>query len=270
MMLNSLQCATRTFALVFLIVVTILLNENECVSSQVSSDNVDQAHLISNNNKVKRLTVPLNGNMNIWTQQHPNYYDIPYVRTPMDYFSNYRSYLFTGWPHYLPYQQRVIPRWQVGSKLIGEGIEGMIAFQPLPYSSHIRVILNATGLPPGKHALHIHTYGDMGDGCTSTGEQFPNNFLGNVNAKEDGSVSVAFISPFLNLFGFHGIVGRSIIIHEKPIDLNTILNAEIISSGLPDALASQNEEKSVGAAIACGVITVLQQQQQQQQTEQKD
>ncbi|KAL9895284.1 sodesque isoform 2-T2 [Glossina fuscipes fuscipes] len=240
MMLNSLQCATRTFALVFLIVVTILLNESECVSSQVSSDNVDQAHLISNNNKVKRLTVPLNGNMNIWTQQHPNYYDIPYV----------------------------IPRWQVGSKLIGEGIEGMIAFQPLPYSSHIRVILNATGLPPGKHALHIHTYGDMGDGCTSTGEQFPNNFLGNVNAKEDGSVSVAFISPFLNLFGFHGIVGRSIIIHEKPIDLNTILNAEIISSGLPDALASQNEEKSVGAAIACGVITVL--QQQQQQTEQKD
>lgn len=88
--------------------------------------------------------------------------------------------------------------------------------------------------------------------------------LGNVNAKEDGSVSVAFISAFLNLFGFHGIVGRSIIIHEKPIDLNTILNAEIISSALPDALASQNEEKSVGTAIACGIISVLQQQQSEQ------
>uniref|UniRef100_A0A1A9UN90 superoxide dismutase n=1 Tax=Glossina austeni TaxID=7395 RepID=A0A1A9UN90_GLOAU len=246
------------------------VNVNECVSSQVSSDNAEKAHLISNNSKVKRLTVPLNGNMNIWTQQHPNYYDIPYVRTPLDYFSNYRSYLFTGWPYY-PHQQRVIPRWQVGSKLNGEGIEGMIVFQPIPYSSQgVRVILNATGLPPGRHALHIHTYGDMSDGCASTGEQFPNNFLGNVNAKEDGSVSVAFVSPFLNLFGFHGIVGRSIIIHEKPIDLNTILNAEIISSALPDALASQNEEKSVGAAIACGIISVLQQQQQQQQQQESE
>uniref|UniRef100_A0A1A9W8A6 superoxide dismutase n=1 Tax=Glossina brevipalpis TaxID=37001 RepID=A0A1A9W8A6_9MUSC len=266
-MLKSYQRATSTFTTLLLLMVIISLNKNNFVSSQITSNNAEQVPFTSNN-KVKRLTVPLDGNLNVWTQHQPTYYDIRYVRTPLDYFSSYRSYLFTGWPDY-PHLQRRVPHWQAASKLTGEGIDGMIVFQPLPFSSNIRVILNATGLPPGRHALHIHTYGDISDGCQSTGEQFPNNFLGNVDAKEDGSISIAFISAFLNLFGFHGIVGRSIVIHEKPIDLNTVLNAEIISSTLPDVFASQNEEKSVGAAIACGIISIQQQQQQQQRSEQK-
>lgn len=53
----------------------------------------------------------------------------------------------------------------------------MITFQQLPYNNDIKVTLNATGLPVGKHALHIHTYGDLSDGCKSTGGQFPNNFV---------------------------------------------------------------------------------------------
>lgn len=54
---------------------------------------------------------------------------------------------------------------------------GMISFQQLPYNSDIRVMINMTGLPPGKHALHIHTFGDISEGCKSTGGQFPNNFV---------------------------------------------------------------------------------------------
>lgn len=67
------------------------------------------------------------------------------------------------------------------------------------------------------------------------------------------------MSIYLQLFGFNGIVGRSIVIHSKPIDLNTALNAEVFSSALsvPNALAYQNEEMSVGAPIACGVISLM-------------
>ncbi|KAH8358765.1 hypothetical protein KR093_002269 [Drosophila rubida] len=165
-------------------------------------------------------------------------------------------------PAYLGYAY--LPQWQAGARLMGEGESaastGIITFQQLPYNSDIKVTINATGLPAGKHALHIHTYGDTSDGCKSTGGQFPNNFLGNLEVKDDGSVSSVFMSIYLQLFGFNGIIGRSIVIHSKPIDLNTALNAEVFSSSLavmPNALAYQNEELSVGAPIACGVISLM-------------
>ncbi|EDW68374.1 uncharacterized protein Dvir_GJ24673 [Drosophila virilis] len=164
-------------------------------------------------------------------------------------------------PAYLGYAY--VPQWQAGAKLMGEGesasAAGMISFQQLPYNSDIRVTVNVTGLPPGKHALHIHTYGDVSEGCKSTGGQFPNNFLGNLDVKADGSISAVFMSIYLQLFGFNGIVGRSVVIHSKPIDLNTALNAEVFSSALtvPNALAYQNEEMSVGPPIACGVISLM-------------
>ncbi|XP_050317586.1 superoxide dismutase [Cu-Zn] [Bactrocera neohumeralis] len=168
---------------------------------------------------------------------------------------------FTQYPMYFGYNYAV-PRWQAFASIVGEGesaINGIVTFQQLPYNGDIRVTINITGLPTGKHAIHIHTYGDLRDGCKSTGGQFPNNFIGNVDTKEDGSISSAFRSSYLNLFGFNGIVGRSIVIHEKPIDVNIALNAEVFSSSLQsmsDALAYQNEENSVGPAIACGIISI--------------
>ncbi|EDV98595.1 GH22309 [Drosophila grimshawi] len=164
-------------------------------------------------------------------------------------------------PAYVGYAY--VPQWQAGARLVGDGesaaAAGMITFQQLPYNSDIKVTINVTGLPPGKHALHIHTYGDVTEGCRSTGGQFPNNFLGNLEVKDDGSISAVFMSIYLQLFGFNGIVGRSVVIHSKPIDLNTALNAEVFSSALsvPNALAYQNEEMSVGAPIACGVISLM-------------
>ncbi|XP_037951130.1 superoxide dismutase [Cu-Zn]-like [Teleopsis dalmanni] len=167
-------------------------------------------------------------------------------------------------PHLLNYGYGyVVPHWQASAKLIGDGdnaADGVISFQQLPYNNDIKVTINVTGLPPGKHALHIHTFGDLSEGCKSTGGQFPNNFIGNVDTKDDGSISAAFLSVYLNLFGFNGIVGRSVVIHSKPIDLNTALNAEVFSSSLtsvPDALAYQNEENSVGPPIACGIISIV-------------
>lgn len=81
-----------------------------------------------------------------------------------------------------------------------------------------------------------------------------------MDTKDDGSISAVFQSIYLQLFGFNGIVGRSIVIHSKAIDLNTALNAEVFSSSLqpmPNALAYQNEENSLGPSIACGVISLM-------------
>ncbi|XP_037812630.1 superoxide dismutase [Cu-Zn] 5 isoform X2 [Lucilia sericata] len=200
-------------------------------SSNLSSVGVDEQVKIVSGTKVKRFerfTVPLGGTVNLLQPQPSLYY--------------------------------VAPQWQAGAKITGEGIDGMITFQQLPYNNDIKVTLNATGIPAGKHALHIHTYGDLTDGCKSTGGQFPNNFLGNIDVKEGGEINVAFISVYLTLFGYNGIIGRSIVIHEKPIDLNTALNADIFSSSLhalPNNQAFQNEENSVGEPIACGVISIM-------------
>ncbi|XP_053947491.1 superoxide dismutase [Cu-Zn] [Anastrepha ludens] len=182
--------------------------------------------------RFERMTVPLGGEL----IHHPLYFGYNYVS--------------------------VVTHWQASAKISIEGesaVSGMITFQQMPYNSDLKVTINITGLAPGKHALHIHTYGDISEGCKSTGGQFPNNFIGNIETKEDGSISAAFRSVYLNLFGFNGIIGRSIVVHEKPIDLNTALNAEVFSSSLqalPDPLAYQNEENSVGPAIACGVISI--------------
>ncbi|KAH8383777.1 hypothetical protein KR009_010462 [Drosophila setifemur] len=167
-------------------------------------------------------------------------------------------------PAYLAYTYQFVPQWQAAAKLIGDGeaagVAGMISFQQLPYNQDIKIMINVTGLPPGKHALHIHTFGDTSEGCKSTGGQFPNNFLGNVDTKDDGSINAVFQSIYIQLFGLNGIMGRSIVIHSKAIDLNTALNAEVFSSSLqpmPNAMAYQNEENSVGPAIACGVISLM-------------
>lgn len=81
--------------------------------------------------------------------------------------------------------------------------------------------------------------------------------IGNVNVKEDGKLEVNFHSPYLTLFGPKGVVGRSIAIHEKPIEYNhfpDIYGVPIIPT--VNAEPFQQEEESVGAVVSCGIITI--------------
>ncbi|XP_075145573.1 sodesque isoform X1 [Haematobia irritans] len=264
------HCRSSMCLLQFILFAVIFYNFNGSVTGQSILDRFrpnsnistpDEQVKIISGTKVKRferLTVPIGGGNYNLVHPHPSYLGLAYVRTPLVYFPKLREYFVTHWPLYYP--ARVAPHWQAGAKLSGEGIDGLMTFQQLPYNNDVKVTLNATGIPAGKHALHIHTYGDLTDGCTSTGGQFANNFLGNIDVKENGEVSVGFISIYLTLFGYNGIIGRSVVIHERPIDLNSALNAEVFSSPLhaiPDAQAYQNEENSVGAAIACGIISIM-------------
>lgn len=81
--------------------------------------------------------------------------------------------------------------------------------------------------------------------------------IGNVEVKEDGKLEINFHSPYLSLFGPNkGIVGRSIVIHEKPIEYNRF--PDIRGYPIVPTLNDQNmpaEEMAVGAPIACGIIT---------------
>lgn len=68
-------------------------------------------------------------------------------------------------------QQR--PAFRAAATLFGDNAEagpmGSVVFTQHPLGQPLMVTINATGMPPGKHAVHIHAYGDLKEGCKSTG-----------------------------------------------------------------------------------------------------
>ncbi|KAL0907012.1 hypothetical protein M5K25_025549 [Dendrobium thyrsiflorum] len=91
-----------------------------------------------------------------------------------------------------------------------------------------------TGLLPGLHGLHIHTFGDTTNGCNSTGPHFnpfkklhgaPDDVerhagdLGNVSADEHGVANVSLKDLQIPLSGPNSILGRALVVHADPDDL---------------------------------------------------
>lgn len=64
---------------------------------------------------------------------------------------------------------------------------------------------------------------------------------------------------YLSLFGYSGIIGRSVVVHKKPLDFNNLLNADAMPS-LPNISYIQYEEKTLGEVIACGIISIMENQ----------
>lgn len=64
------------------------------------------------------------------------------------------------------------PNWKAWSMLWaneGDGKHGEVSFRQISPVNPVLVNINATGLPKGKHAVHIHAFGDMREGCKSIG-----------------------------------------------------------------------------------------------------
>jgi Cu-Zn family superoxide dismutase len=100
----------------------------------------------------------------------------------------------------------------------------------------VEISVNLSGLRPfSKHGLHIHTKGDIREGCNATGFHY-NPFdqahgsldsevrhigdLGNVEANKNGNV-VAEIPEVrdMHLLGPFSVVGRGCVIHKNEDDL---------------------------------------------------
>ena len=101
-----------------------------------------------------------------------------------------------------------------------------------------------SGLSPGLHGIHVHTFGDISEGCASTGGHYnPRGVefddgnaggyignLGNIEADAYGVAKFDITYTNLDLSGDQSILSRSIVVHG---------------------------EENGGPRVACGVIGTL-------------
>ncbi len=135
-------------------------------------------------------------------------------------------------------------------------IKGHIHF--VQYPKKVKIIYNINGLEDGKHGFHVHEYGDLTDGCTSSCSHFnPYNKkhggpkskerhvgdLGNLTSKNN-ICKGSFFDHLISLNSKHicSIIGRAIVIHKDEDDLGKGNNEESLKTG------------NAGERLACGVI----------------
>jgi Cu-Zn family superoxide dismutase len=114
------------------------------------------------------------------------------------------------------------------------------------------------GLNPNQlHAIHIHEFGDLTEGCTSCCSHYnphkmnhggPNSAdrhvgdLGNIQANSEGVAEFEIIDGLVRLSGNFSVIGRSIVIHQDPDDLGLGGHSDSLTTG------------HAGKRIVCGVI----------------
>ncbi|KHJ97910.1 copper/zinc superoxide dismutase [Oesophagostomum dentatum] len=116
------------------------------------------------------------------------------------------------------------------------------------------------GLTPGLHGFHIHQFGDLTDGCASTGPHFnPGNRhhggltddlrhagdLGNIVADEAGIAVFTIRNTRVKILGQRSVIGRSFVVHADPDDLGKGEGHQ-----RHESLMTGN----AGGRVACGVI----------------
>ncbi|XP_046361270.2 superoxide dismutase [Cu-Zn]-like [Haliotis rufescens] len=142
-------------------------------------------------------------------------------------------------------------------------LTGAVRFAQTDYCgaySYLLVSVSLEGFPLSdpltKHGYHVHQYGDLSDGCTSTGGHYnPFNMthgapfdqirhvgdFGNIPA-HDGIVKHYHRDRVASIFGRYSILGRAIVIHAGTDDLGR--------GGKP----SSKENGNAGARLACCII----------------
>jgi superoxide dismutase, Cu-Zn family len=113
-------------------------------------------------------------------------------------------------------------------------ISGTVLFEDT--AEGLKVKADVKGLTPGKHAFHIHEYGDCSDSGNAAGSHYnPDNAphgllhqdgpgkahagdMGNLEADASGNASLETSLPGTVLTGEKGVAGRAVIVHEKEDD----------------------------------------------------
>lgn len=135
----------------------------------------------------------------------------------------------------------------------GSNVRGLVHFYETAKGVH--VVAKVSGLTPGEHGFHIHDKGDCSDpGATNAGGHFnptgakhggPTDVerhagdFGNIVADASGNAKADFVNDRIKFDGPNSIIGKGVIVHEKPDDLKT-----------------QNPPGNAGKRVACGNIQV--------------
>lgn len=154
------------------------------------------------------------------------------------------------------------------TNVANDSISGTIEFKQIGTNS-VEIIVNVKGLTHGFHGFHIHEAGDLTQSCKSACAHFnPYNKdhgdpkdknrhvgdLGNIYANEKGVVKQKLFDSKIKLSGKNSIIGRSVVIHEKPDDFGKgglDFQGNVIDKAVhKESLKTGN----AGARIACGVI----------------
>ncbi len=139
-------------------------------------------------------------------------------------------------------------------------VSGHIKFEQTNVGVLVQINLKNVYPANAHHGIHVHKYGNLLEGCTSTCEHFdvfPHSVhgdrlsvqrhtgdLGNVYSDYMGHVNTSFIDNVISLSGETNIIGRSIVIHEKEDDCGKGKNEESLKNG------------NSGKRIGCGVIRI--------------
>jgi len=139
-------------------------------------------------------------------------------------------------------------------------VTGTITFEQASASDPTPISWDITGNDPNaKRGVHIHTFGDNTNGCTSAGPHF-NPFnkthgapgdetrhvgdLGNVDTDANGNAKGSKTDKLVKLIGPESIIGRTVVVHSGTDDLG--------KGGNEDSLKTGN----AGGRPACGVIGI--------------
>ncbi|BEJ15506.1 hypothetical protein CspHIS471_0501110 [Cutaneotrichosporon sp. HIS471] len=138
----------------------------------------------------------------------------------------------------------------------GPGASGWVYLQQNGH--RMSVTGEIRGLNPNQdHGFHVHEFGDLSDGCMSTGAHY-NPFghdhgapsdknrhigdLGNVKADENGVARIDIKDCVVRLCGEHSVMGRAVVVHYGTDDLGR--------GGYDDSKKTGH----AGGRAGCGVI----------------
>jgi Cu-Zn family superoxide dismutase len=141
-------------------------------------------------------------------------------------------------------------------------IKGTVTFEQESENSLTTVSWDITGHDANaKRGMHIHTFGDNTNGCTSAGPHFnPHGTthgdrvaevrhvgdLGNLETDGQGNAKGTVQDKLIKLIGPESVIGRTVVVHAGTDDLGKGNTEESLKTG------------NAGARPACGVIGIAQ------------